>query len=113
MSGTVDSAGKAGNDDEIMLTKIMRQAAREAARGRRGVASAHDAHRHAIEQVQLAFCNQQGGRIVELGQRARIQALPQDQRRALGPRLHRALPARVPRKARLRQSRSGRSAVYR
>ena len=43
----VDPAGQARDDDQVLLPEIVRQAAREAARGRRGIARADDRDRRA------------------------------------------------------------------
>ena len=79
MRGAVDPAGKAGNDDKVLLPEIVREATREAARGSGGIPCADDRHRHPVEQVEIAFGHQQRRRILKLGKQPRIQPLPERQ----------------------------------
>ena len=72
----VDPAGKAGNDDQILLPEIVGEAAGEAAGG---VARADDRHRRPVEEVQITLGHQQGRRVFELGEETRIEPLPQSQ----------------------------------
>jgi hypothetical protein len=71
----INSAGKAGHDDLILFSKVMRHSARETASGGGGIAGADDRDPLPIEQVQLTFGDQQRRRILELAEEARIKAL--------------------------------------
>ena len=71
----VHATGKAGDDHNAILAEVVRQPASEAAGRRRGVARAHDRHRLAVDQVEIAFRNQQRRRILDFGKKPGIKAL--------------------------------------
>jgi hypothetical protein len=75
----VDSASEARHDDEVVLAEIVREAAREPAGRGRGIARADDRHGLLVQQVQIAFRNQQRRRVLELGKQPRVEAPPQCQ----------------------------------
>src|SRR5207248_2988140 len=76
MCRAVDPPSEAGDDDEVLLAKVVSKAAREAACSGRGVASAHDRDRLPVEQVQIASGDEQRWRILGLHEQAWIEPLP-------------------------------------
>ena len=79
MGRAVDAAGQAGDDDQSLAAEVVGQPAREAA-GRGGsVAGADDGDGRPVEHRQIALGDEQGRRVVLLGQQARIEALPERQ----------------------------------
>ena len=79
MRRAVDAARQAGDDHRALLAEVVRQPAREAARGRRGIARADDGDRGALEQAKLPLGHEQRRRVVHLGQQARVEPLPEHQ----------------------------------
>jgi hypothetical protein len=81
----VDAPRQARDHHQLVLSEVVRQAARKTARRRRGVARADDRDRLPVEQVEVALRDQQRRRVFQLGKQPRIQPLPK--RQEPGPQL--------------------------
>jgi hypothetical protein len=79
MSRRIDPAGEPRHHRDPLARQLMGQAASEAAGGRAGVAGADQRHQRSVEQPGVTLDDQQGRRVVDLSQRARVQPLSEHQ----------------------------------
>ena len=68
MRGAVDSTRQPGNDNQVMLAKVIGQTPRKAARRRGCVARADYRYRHPVEQIEIALGDQKRRCILQLAE---------------------------------------------
>jgi hypothetical protein len=76
VGGAVDAARQAADDDQLVLSEVMRETSGKPAGCGRGISSPDDRKRLPIEQIEVASRDQQRRRVFQLCQQPRIEALP-------------------------------------